>query len=62
MKMMGITPQKMLRILSVVVVGRVNCPCPEQGDIQTANFQVQYLPQFYPQNLKITINPSTEIL
>ena len=27
---------------------RVNCPVPNRAEIRTANFQVQYLLQFYP--------------
>ena len=29
-------------------IGRVNCPVPNRAEIRTANFQVQYLLQFYP--------------
>ena len=28
---------------TILGVPRVNCPCPEQGEIRTVNFQVQYL-------------------
>ena len=48
-------------------VVRVNCPCPEQielnrAKIQTVNSQVQYLLQFYQQNLQIMTKPFTGFL
>ena len=45
-----------------ILANRVNCPVPNRAEIRTANFQVQYLLQFYPWNLKITIKPFTGTL
>ena len=40
---------------------RVN-NCPNRAEIRTVNFQVQYLLQFYQQNLKIMSKPFTGFL
>ena len=42
--------------------GRVNGRILNRAKIRTANFQLQYLPQFYSYNLKVMLEPFTETL
>ena len=47
------------RYLGILERGRETAPVPNRAEILTVNFQVQYLLQFYQQNLKIMTKPFT---